>query len=60
MTNQDLIAREMERKDRLLEFVKGELRNMYVGARLKFTSDLFVYLSPEITELAKTDLAKPK
>jgi len=53
MNQQEYIEREHERAQRLLEFVQGELRNMFVGARFKFTIDLFVYLSPEIQQLLK-------
>jgi len=46
--------REDERMARLLEFVKGEVRNTYVGARLQFTIDLFTYLAPEVRELVRS------
>jgi hypothetical protein len=47
------IGREVERAKRLLEFVKGELREMYVGARFLFAAEVMKYLAPETTELQK-------
>lgn len=45
----------MDRAQRLLEFVKGEIRDMFVDARMQFTVDLFNYLEPELKELSKSD-----
>jgi hypothetical protein len=47
------IGREVERAKRLLEYVKGEVREMYVGARFLFTAEIMKYLAPEITGLQK-------
>lgn len=53
MKDEQYISREFERAGRLREFVKGELRSMYVEARFQFTIDLFNYLKPEIESLLK-------
>jgi hypothetical protein len=53
------IETDTERARRLLEYVKGELRNMYVGCRMDFTVDLFVYLQPELKELLREKRIQP-
>lgn len=53
MNKEDFIKRERERARRLLEFVKGEIREMHVEARMEFTVELFNYLRPELEELIR-------
>jgi hypothetical protein len=53
MNDDVFIGREVERAKRLLEFVKGEVQEMYVGARFLFAAEMMKYLTPEITELQK-------
>ena len=53
LTKERYIERENERAKRLLEFVKGELRAMYVESRFRFTIDVFNYLMPELEELKR-------
>lgn len=60
MTREQYVTRENERATRLLEYVKGELRNMYVGSRMKFTCSLFNYLMPEVQELVRDGDIDPK
>ncbi len=57
--NKTFVEREKERARRLSEFVKGELRNMYVEARFDFTVDLFNYLLPEIRSLLTSKQIEP-
>lgn len=45
--------RDMEFQKRLLEFVKGELRELWVEARIQFTIDIMRYLQPEIQEVMR-------
>lgn len=45
--------REQERSKRLLEFVKGEIRELHVEARFEFAIGLLDYLSPEVNELSR-------
>lgn len=58
MSPQDRVAQDNDRARRLLEFVKGELREMWVGSRMRFTVEIFTYLTPEIEVLLKEDKIK--
>lgn len=45
------VDRDKERMARLLTFIKGEVSDVTVHARLQFTIDLFTYLQPELKVL---------
>ncbi len=53
MTDDRFREQELARASRLLEFIKGELREMWVGARLDFVAGLLVYLKPELDEVRR-------
>ena len=42
-----------ERAARLLEYLKGEVRDMRIDVRMQFVVDLFLYLKPEVEVLVR-------
>ncbi len=50
--------KDFQRASRLLAFVKAEILDMNVHARLGFTTELFNYLTPELKELIRKGAIK--
>ncbi len=53
MNDEKYKEKERERSRRLFEFVKDEIRNMWVDARFDFTEKILLHLKPEIDEMAR-------
>lgn len=56
---EDDAKEHFERADRLLEYVKGEIRNMRIDARMEFVAKLFDYCTPEVKALLEQRRIEP-